>query len=265
MSDVLEKILDAKKERLAHVKKQHPLAALQGLASQESPVLDFWGAVTKKGSIHLIAEMKRQSPSAGPIRPDFDPGSIGAAYAQGGASALSVLTEEVFFKGSLNDLKAAKKAAQLPVLRKDFIFDAYQLTEARAYGADAILLIADMLDAAQLKELVQAAKELKLEPLVEVFEEKNVPATLSSGARLIGINTRNLRTLEILPDNVTRLSQLIPSDRAIVAESGIKTASDIQKLGDRISAVLVGESLLKQRDLRKAVESLLGNGGNTQL
>ncbi len=258
MPDVLDNIIAARRKSLEISKSRSPLSEVEGFAKKAMTPLDFKSAIGQPGKIAVIAEIKKKSPSAGMIRSDFSVAKIAEAYKKGGASALSVLTEADFFGGDTLDLQRAKDAAHLPVLRKDFIFDPYQLAEARAHGADAALLIAEMLDPSHLKELTAAAFEYKVEPLVEIFMPSVLEAAVDSGARVIGINTRNLRTLEMFPDNVKNLSRLIPADRVVVAESGIKTPEDIRSLQSLpVRAVLVGESLLKQSNLEDAVRRLV--------
>lgn len=261
MSDILEDIVAARKRRLDDAKQKVSLRDLEEKVKKNPAPFGFFAAVHQPDRIALIAEMKRQSPSGGLLRKDYDPAVLARAYEKGGASALSVLTEQDNFAGQLEDVAKARAACTLPILRKDFIFDPYQIVEARAVRADAVLLIAEMLSAEQLKELVACAKQVHVEPLVEVFTPASLPAALNSGARLIGINTRNLRTLEMHPDNVARLAALIPKDRAVVAESGIKTVRDVEALkGLRVSAILVGESLLKQDNIENAVGMLAAAG-----
>ncbi len=261
MVDFLEKILSAKKEAVSASKERVSLKDLEGMAAKGGDSFGFLAAVKQENSIAVIAEMKAKSPSAGVLHASYNIEMLAKAYRDGGASALSVLTEGPHFGGELSHIGRAKKAASLPVLRKDFVFDPYQIVEAKAFGADAVLLIADMLDAGLLKELVACAFKANIEPLVEVFMSDAVPAALNSGSKLIGINTRNLRTLEMVPDNVFRLSRLIPLDRVIIAESGIKSPDDMEKLKVvRVSAVLVGESLLRDNEPGKAVQRLVDAG-----
>ncbi len=263
MPDVLEKILDTRREALARQKRAVSLREVEAAIQSRPPALSFADAIRVPGQISIIAEMKRKSPSAGEIRPTFNPTSIATAYRRGGARAISVLTESNHFGGSLADLAQAKKAEpEMPMLRKDFLFDPYQMAEARATGADAALLIADMLEPAQIKDLVQAARAYGIEPLVELFTPSLLETVLDSGANVIGINTRNLRTLEMAPNRIQDLGSQVPKDRILVAESGIRTADDVKRLRAMgfVSAVLVGESLLKQENLEKAVRLLSAAG-----
>jgi len=261
MTDTLEDILAHRRKRLQESMERVSLAEMERRASGMPAPRDFGGVLVRPGSISLIAEMKKRSPSAGLIREHYDPGTIAAAYERGGAAAISVLTEPDSFGGELVDIARAKTACQLPALRKDFIFESYQIAESRAIEADAVLLIADMLSPGQLTELTACARQFGLEPLVEIFSGEALERALRTEARLIGINTRNLRTLEMRPDNIMTLSPRIPADRYIVAESGIKTPADVARLQSMpVFAMLVGESLLKQTDLEKATRALVNAG-----
>ncbi|MCB4755602.1 MAG: indole-3-glycerol phosphate synthase TrpC [Elusimicrobia bacterium] len=259
--DVLEKILTKKKERLKEAKEKAPLSELEEKIKRSPPTLNFAAAIHKPPRITVIAELKMKSPSAGLLLEPYNVTEIAHAYERGGASALSVLTEEDHFGGRLEHIAQVRSASTLPILRKDFIFDTYQLAEARAFGADAVLLIADMLSPSLILELASCAQTYGLEPLVEVYSSGFLPAVINSGVRFIGINARNLRTLEMVPGNVYYMSRLVPRDRVIVAESGIQTAEDVKKLKPfRVSAVLVGESLMKNEDKEKAVHELVAAG-----
>lgn len=261
MADHLEDILFDRKIDLEKTKKRTPSSELEKYLKTISLRESFYSGIHKSGQITLIAEMKRRSPSAGVIRDSFDAGEIAREYQKGGAHALSILTEGIRFGGSVEDMLLAKGASELPILRKDFIFDSYQILEAKIHGASAILLIADALNPSLLKELVNACKLYSIDALVEIFTETSLKSALDSGAQIIGINTRNLRTLEMLPGNISKLAPLIPRDRLVIAESGIKTADDVQKLKNlNVAAILVGESLLKQADLVSAVRNLVQAG-----
>lgn len=261
VKDVLADILAEGKTQLAADKARVSFLELSKKAEGMPTPVDFYAAVTRPGCVSVIAEMKRKSPSAGLIRDPYNVKEIATAYKKAGVAALSVLTEQGRFNGKIDDIDAVHASVDTPILRKDFLFDPYQVAEARVHGASAVLLIADMVTASQLKQLVTVATEFQLTSLVEVFTKESVKAALASGSKLIGINTRNLRTLEMVPDNVEKLSKLIPNEFAIVAESGIKTAKDIKKYKDlNIKAVLVGESLLKQKDLESAARTLVEAG-----
>jgi indole-3-glycerol phosphate synthase len=207
----------------------------------------------------LIAEIKKASPSKGVIREDFDPVAIARVYEAHGATCLSVLTDEPHFQGKLEYLTAVRAAVELPVLRKDFILDRYQLLEARAAGADAVLLIAECLDDCSLRSLHNAALELGLIPLVELYEPANLERVLTAGAVLIGINNRNLHTFEVDLDHTLRMRAQIPADHVVVGESGIATREDALHLErGGVQAMLVGESLMRAADIGAAVDALLG-------
>lgn len=262
-TDTLDDILTHRRRRLNQAREKTPLKELEAAAKKAPRTADFLSAVSRPGSISLIAEMKKKSPSAGMIRQLYDPAKIAAAYERGGAAAISVLTEQDMFGGDVADMGRARKTCRLPVLRKDFIFDPYQIVEARVHGADAILLIADMLAPVQLNELAALAREHGLEPLVEIFSQEALPAALDTGAKLIGINSRNLRTLEMRPDNVVALSTQVPADRYVIAESGIRTAADVDRLRSLpVFGMLVGESLLRQPNLEAAARALAEAGAS---
>lgn len=214
---------------------------------------------TLKGPIRLIAEVKRASPSKGVIRQDFQPLPIARTYQEHGAACISVLTDGPYFQGSLDDLRRIRQSVDLPLLRKDFIIDPYQVVEARAAGADAVLLIAECLDDALLKRLHDAILKLGMTPLVELYEPGNLAGVLDLGARLIGINNRNLHTFEVDLGHTLKLLDQIPDDRVVVAESGIRTRADVERLQSAgVHAMLVGESLMASRDVGAAVDRLLG-------
>ncbi len=223
------------------------------------PVRDFFAALAQPNPPRLIAEVKKASPSQGVIRADFDPVQIAATYQRHGASCLSVLTDEPYFQGHLDYLRSIRQAVDLPALRKDFILDTYQLYEARAAGADAVLLIAECLDDCHLRKLFNEALELELCPLVELYEPENLPRVLDAGATLIGVNNRDLRTFHTDLEHTLRLRELIPHNCLLVAESGISNATDVARLRDAgVDAMLVGESLMREPDIGAAVDRLLG-------
>lgn len=239
-----------------------PLPQLEAAAAQAPAPRDFFAALDAPApgpaGVHLIAEVKKASPSRGLIRHDFDPAAIAAAYAAHGARCLSVLTDEEYFQGSLDYLRRVRRATDLPVLRKDFILDTYQLWEARAVGADAVLLIAECLDDCHLRKLHREALALKLTPLVELYEPENLPRVLDAGATLVGINNRNLHTFEVDLEHTLRLCDQVPEECLLVSESGISRHEDLRRLAAAgVSAVLVGESLMRQADIGRAVQRLL--------
>jgi indole-3-glycerol phosphate synthase len=261
MSTILDKIVVAKREEIRQAKSRLPEELLRGQASAAPPVRDFFAAVARPGSIRLIAEVKKASPSKGVIRADFDPLRIARTYEEHGASAISVLTDAPYFQGSLDDLRRIRQAVDLPLLRKDFIVDPYQVLQARAAGADAVLLIAECLDDPMLRTLYDAVEAQGMTPLVELYEPENLPRVLALGARLIGINNRDLRTFEVDLEQTLRLARQIPEDRIVVGESGIRCRADAQRLQSAgVRAMLVGESLMARPDLGAAVDELLGNG-----
>lgn len=259
MANVLEKIVERKRKEVALQRERVPTAALEGRLAAASPVRDFFGAVSRPGDVNLIAEFKRKSPSAGEIRPGATVEDVVEAYAAAGAAALSVLTDGWDFGGSLIDLEAARIAVPLPALRKEFIVDRYQVIEARAHGADAVLLIAECLDDCHLRSLYRDILDLGMTPLVELHDADQLPRVLDLGATLVGINNRDLKTMTTDLDHVLRLRDRVPSDVVLVAESGIKTRADVERLAAAgIGAMLVGESLLKQPDPGRAAAALLG-------
>ena len=223
------------------------------------PPRGFMQALTHSAEIAVIAEVKKASPSKGVISPDFDPAAIGASYERGGAEAVSVLTDEEFFQGSLDYIIQVRKEISLPVIRKDFIIDELQILEARDYGADAVLLIAAILEQAQIRDYLQMSSELGMDVLVEVHDEKELEKSLAAGSTLIGINNRDLRDFTVDLTTTTRLRKNIPDSIPVVSESGIKTHDDMKMLEDHnIAAALVGESLMRSKDREAAIRELKG-------
>jgi len=257
---ILQKIVATKRTELAAAREKRSEADLRAALVDAPPVRDFFGPLAAAGPIRLIAEVKKASPSAGVIRADFDPVAIAKIYEQHGATCLSVLTDESYFQGSLEYLGAVREAVSLPVLRKDFLIDSYQLLEARVAGADAVLLIAECLDDCQLRKLHNEAIELGLTPLVELYDPANLPRVLEAGATLVGVNNRNLHTFEVDLEHTLRMRKEIPDDCVLVGESGIKTHADVKRLeAAGVDAILVGESLMRQADIGAAVDELLQN------
>ena len=253
---MLNKMVARKREELRQRKPGLPLAALKERIAAQRPPLDFAAAITGD-RMRVIAELKRASPSRGIIVTDFDPVGLAQKYAQGGAAAISVLTEENFFGGSLADLAAVREAVTLPLLRKDFIFEAYQVYEAAAYGADALLLIAAILNQEQLGKLLALSRELGLAALVEVHNEAEVNRALTANVEIIGINNRDLRTFEIDLNITRRLRVLLPRQQIVVSESGIRGRDDVKKLKPwGVNAVLVGEALVTAGDIPAKLKEL---------
>jgi indole-3-glycerol phosphate synthase len=246
---ILDDILTRTRVDLAVRREERPLADLEARARRARPARSLAAALRRPGRLACIAEVKRRSPSAGWIRQDADAAAVATAYAGAGADAISVLTDTPFFGGSLADLEAVRAAVDVPLLRKDFVVDAYQLVEARAAGADAVLLIAAALPEAALADLLAAAGAWGLEALVETHDEAEVDRAVRLGARVIGINHRDLRTFAVDRGLAARLRPRIPPDRAVVAESGIRGPADLGEIrAAGVNAVLVGETLMRAPD-----------------
>jgi len=263
---ILDRIVADNRLELETRKRSFPLAELQKTALEQSEHLDFASALRGE-RIRLIAEVKKASPSRGVIRPDFDPVEIARTYAGNGASAISVLTEARYFQGSLSYLRDIRNALgnkKLPLLRKDFLGDPYQIYESRAYGADSLLLIVAMLTPERLEELLRLSHELGMDCLVEVHNEAELEVALRSGARVIGINNRDLKTFAVDLATTERLRPLIPADRIVVSESGIKDRSDMEKMKKwGVDAVLIGESLMSASDIAARMKELIADASPT--
>jgi indole-3-glycerol phosphate synthase len=256
---ILDDIVAYKKEELVETKRSTSLADQKKRAADAGLLRGFRAALASEGGIKLIAEVKKASPSKGVIRGDFDPVRIAATYQEAGATCLSVLTEKKYFQGSLGYLGAIRKAVDLPLLRKDFIVDEYQIFEARAAGADAVLLIAACLDKRQLEDYLGIAGNLGLDVLVESHTVKELDRTLLAGARIVGINNRDLSSFTVSLQTTFDLLRDIPDDRIVVSESGIQSRDDVVRLEKAgVDAVLVGESLMREKDIGKKVKELLG-------
>ncbi len=259
MVDILEKIKAYKLEDVAARKASKPLSAVEAEAKAASPVRGFRQALSAQSGLALIAEIKKASPSKGLIREDFEPAKLAKAYEAGGAACLSVLTDTPSFQGADEYLVQARASCALPALRKDFIYDPYQIAEARALGADCILLIMASLEDAQARELEAAAFEWGMDVLIETHDEAEVERALRLQSPLIGVNNRNLRTFETTLDTTRRLAPIIGDDKEIVCESGLFHHEDLASMSEiGVRRFLIGESLMRQQDVRLATQKILG-------
>lgn len=261
-SDILKKILLRKHEEIIERSEKLNLDSIAKYAEQADPVRGFIAAIENRLAQNkpaVIAEIKKASPSKGVLRENFQPAAIAKTYESNGATCISVLTDADFFQGGENYLKQARSACALPVIRKDFIIDPYQVYEARMINADCILLIVAALDDAMLRQLLELAHQLKMDVLVEVHDEQELERALASGAKLLGINNRNLRTFETSLDTTLRMLDKIPQDRIVVAESGILTPADVKLMRDNnVNAFLVGEAFMKAADPGIKLKELFG-------
>ena len=260
MSDILKKIVAVKHEEIALASRMKSLQAVRADAESRVLTRDFVGAIQKKianQEAAVIAEIKKASPSKGVLRADFIPADIAQSYAEFGAACLSVLTDVQFFQGSSDYLKQARASCDLPVLRKDFMVDAYQIYESRAMGADCILLIAACLDDAQMKDLEAIARSLDMAVLVEVHDAEELSRALKLKTPLVGINNRNLRTFEVSLDATLGMLKDVPNDRILITESGILSTADVQKMREaHVNAFLVGEAFMRAADPGQALADL---------
>jgi indole-3-glycerol phosphate synthase len=257
--NALEKIVAYKHDEVEAAKRQCPEAELERLCAALPPVRGFRRALTTGEGTRIIAEVKGASPSAGVIRASFDPVEVARAYADAGAACISVLTDGPSFHGSLDYLRRVRSAVGLPLLRKDFLIDPYQLLEARAAGADCALLIAEILPDRALPRMLREAEGLGLETLVELYDADNLPRVLEAGARLIGVNNRDLRTFTVNLDHTLNIAPLVPPGVVLVSESGIRDGADTARLRDAgVRAVLVGETLMRSGDVARTMRELIG-------
>ena len=259
---ILDRIVEARRGSVAHRKRVLPEVALKIAAKEKAPpARDFAAALSREG-FNVIAELKKASPSRGVLREEYAPAALAASVERGGAAAISVLTEEDFFHGSLGDLKAARKAVQIPILRKDFIFDPWQVWEARAAGADSFLLIAAILSDALLCELLDLGRSLQMEPLVEVHSRQELDRVIGCGARIIGVNNRDLRDFQVHLETSLALVEFIPEECIAVSESGIHSHADLARLRKAgFDAFLIGEHLMKGADPAQELRALLAPAG----
>ncbi len=264
---ILDRILERTRADLLDRRARLPLAELKDRCRDRPPPRDFLGALRRegggdsrrKGPIRVVAEVKKASPSRGVIRADFVPADLARAYAQAGAQAISVLTDEPFFQGRLADLDAARGAVDLPILRKDFHVDPYQLWEARAVGADAVLLIVATLSPPELTDLLGLSRELGLAALVEVHTRQELETALESGANLVGVNNRDLKSFEVSLETTFGLLPYVPSPVVLLSESGISRPEEVSRLAAAgVDGILVGEGLLRYADVGGALRRLLG-------
>ncbi|HYT90113.1 MAG TPA: indole-3-glycerol phosphate synthase TrpC [Gemmataceae bacterium] len=255
---VLDKIVASKRREIEERRARTPEPELESRLADAPPVRNFRAALERGPGVQIIAEVKKASPSAGVLRADFDPVAIARTYERHGAAAISVLTDEPFFQGSLAYLGAIRTAVTPPLLRKDFILDRYQLLEARVAGADAVLLIAEILDDAQLSHLLSEVRGLGMQALVEFYEPVNLERVLAAGARLIGVNNRDLRSFVTRLEHTLEVAARLPTDCCLVSESGIRTRDDILRLQTAgVRAALIGETLMRASDIGAKLEELL--------
>jgi len=250
LSNILERIVASKRREIEARRQRVSEGELERRLAEAPPLRDFRAALEEAEGLAIIAEVKKASPSAGVIRADFDPLAIARIYESAGAAAISVLTDEPFFQGSLDYLKAIRQAVRPPLLRKDFLVEPYQLLEARLAGADAVLLIAEILGPEELPRLLHQTHALGMQALVELYDRDHLPRVLDSGARLVGINNRDLRTFVTRLEHTLDLAPHVPSDCCLVSESGIRTRADMVRLKSAgVKAVLIGETFMRAPDI----------------
>jgi indole-3-glycerol phosphate synthase len=259
MSTVLDKIVASKRQEIENSRRAISNAELERRLAQAPPVRDFRACLEQSPEVAVIAEVKKASPSAGVLRADFDPVVIADIYARNGAAAISVLTDAPFFQGHLSYLTAIRQSVALPVLRKDFILDRYQLLEARVAGADAVLLIAEILEPAELVELLKETHALGMQALLELYDKENLARVVGSGGKIIGINNRDLRSFVTRLEHTLELATKVPKDRCLVSESGIRSREDVVRLqAVGVKAVLIGETFMRAPDIGSKLAELRG-------
>jgi indole-3-glycerol phosphate synthase len=255
---ILDEIIENKTSEVEISKTSLPLEQIQEQIKDALPSRNFFDAINPKGELKIISEVKHASPSKGVFREDFDPVQIAKSYSRGGASAISVLTDEKYFRGSLSFLKNIRAEVDTPLLRKDFIVDPYQVYEARLFGADAILLIVAALDQTSLSELLELTHSLQMNAIVEVHDENELDRALEADARIIGINNRDLRTFDVDLNVSINLSKKVPGDKIVIAESGISSIEDIDRLrGEGVHVFLIGETFMKAPDPGQKLKELI--------
>ncbi len=257
METILDRIVAAKRQEVARAKERTPETELAKRIVTAPPTRDFRAALLRDPSIGVIGEIKKASPSAGVLRGDFDPLALAREYESAGADCLSILTDGPFFQGSLDHLSAVRAVTKLPILRKDFIIDQYQVLESRLAGADAVLLIAEILDDIQLLLLLAGIHALRMQALVEIYDPSNLDRVLKLDATLIGINNRDLRTFQTSLDHTLTLAPRVPAEKCLISESGIRSADDIQRLkAAGVKGVLIGETFMRSGDIAATLHSL---------
>jgi indole-3-glycerol phosphate synthase len=261
--NILDRIVEARRASVAHRKRVLPDVALKMVVEKKvAPPRDFLGALARPGKINIISELKKASPSRGVIREEYAPAVLAGSLEEAGAAALSVLTEEDFFSGSLGDLKEASRVTRIPILRKDFIVDPWQVWETRAAGADSFLLIAAVLNDAELRDLLELGRTLKMEALAEVHSRDELERVLDAGARIIGVNNRDLRDFQVHLETSLSLVEAIPERCIAVSESGLRTYDDLARLqGAGFDAFLIGEQVMQSADPAAALRALLTPAG----
>jgi indole-3-glycerol phosphate synthase len=260
MTTILDRIVSYKREEVASARAVVPEGELMRRIRDARPVRDFRSALVSAPGVAVIAEVKKASPSAGLIRADFDPVAIARTYAENGAACISVLTDGPSFQGHLRYLEEITASVAIPTLRKDFLLDRYQVLEARAAGADAVLLIAEILPGDKLRDLLEATRELGMQALVELYDAENLPRVLAAGADLVGVNNRDLRTFVVRLDHTLELALRVPPGVCLVSESGIGTRADVERLrAAGVKAILVGESLMRSADIGAKLRELVNS------